>query len=126
MDRFLLVFLGGGLGSTLRFGVGLISQKAFGGGFPLGTLIVNLTGCFAMGFFMQLVAGGAGFSPALRLALTTGFLGGLTTYSSFNYETTRLFENGARIASLSNVAATLFGCGLAGFLGSVLGRRLAG
>jgi CrcB protein len=126
MDRFLLVFLGGGLGSALRYGVGLACARAFGTAFPLGTLVVNLTGCFAMGLLMQLVAGGANLAPGLRLALTTGFLGGLTTYSSFNHETTKLFESGARGAALVNVAVTLIGCGLAGLAGAVLARRVGG
>jgi fluoride exporter len=125
MDRLFLVFLGGGLGSALRYGVGLLCTRAFGDGFPVATLLVNCFGCFAMGVLMQFAQGGT-LSPILRAALAIGFLGGFTTYSSFNYETAKLFEDGDRGQALLNLFATLFGCALSGLLGSLWGRRLSG
>jgi CrcB protein len=65
-------------------------------------------------------------SPTMRLTLTTGFLGGLTTYSSFNYETTSLLRERAWALGLANLAATLFGCFVAGLLGLVAARKLVG
>ncbi len=89
--------------------------------FPYATLAVNLVGSFLIAFILETSLRVANFPPNLRLALTTGFMGGLTTYSSFNYETTTLPATRALI----NVAATLIGCLLAGLLGLWLARRLA-
>src|SRR5688500_8296852 len=95
MDRFLLVFVGGGLGSALRYLISVGLARVLGPAFPFGTLCVNLGGCLLMGFIMQLALSASSFSPTVRLVLTTGFLGGLTTYSGFNYDTTKLLESGS-------------------------------
>jgi CrcB protein len=124
MDRVLLVFVGGGLGSALRYAVGLALARAFGTAFPFGTLAVNLAGCFAMAALMQITLQTSTLSPEWRLALGTGFLGGLTTYSSFNYETTRLAADGSPGLAVTNLLLTLFGCLVSGVLGAWLGRRL--
>ena len=124
MDRLFLVFVGGGLGSVVRYLVTLGLARAFGVQFPFGTLAVNLSGCLLMGFVLELALATSSLSPAARLALTTGFLGGLTTYSSFNYETTKLLEGGAVLLGVVNAGATFAGCLLAGLLGSWLGRCL--
>lgn len=89
--------------------------------FPYATLGVNLVGAFLIGLILETSLRVASFSPNLRLALTTGFMGGLTTYSSFNYETTTLSPTRAVL----NVGATLIGCLLVGLLGLWLARRLA-
>jgi CrcB protein len=68
----------------------------------------------------------ATFPPNLRFALTTGFIGGLTTYSSFNYETTKLLQEGALRLAILNFAVTVMLCFVAGLLGMLLGRRLVG
>ena len=92
---------------------------------PYGTLIVNLAGCFAIPSLMH-AAMTLGWSPTLRSALTIGFVGGFTTYSSFNYETTRLFEEGSVIAGGTNVVLTLLGGFMAGWLGLLCARELVG
>ena len=125
MDRILLVFVGGGLGSALRYLVSAGLARALGPSFPFGTLCVNLGGCLLMGFVMQLALSTSSLSPSVRLALTTGFLGGLTTYSSFNYDTTKLVETGSASLAAANVVVTLLGCAIAGLAGAWLGRRLA-
>lgn len=122
MDRFLWIFLAGGLGCATRYAIGLWAAERFGPGFPVATLIVNLVGCFLMGFIMALGMGLASFPATLRLALTTGFLGGLTTYSSFNFETTRLALDGALASALVNFGVTALGGLLAGLGGLALGR----
>jgi CrcB protein len=124
MLRVLLVFVGGGLGSVVRYAVGLLLARTLGTAFPLSTLVVNLVGCFAMGTLMQLALSGSTLSAELRLALGTGFLGGLTTYSAFNYETTKLGSDGSSGLAVANLLVTLFGCLVAGLLGAWLGRRL--
>ena len=119
----LWVFLGGGLGSVARFLIGQWSAIAFGIGFPYGTLIVNLAGCFALGMVVQLAIAGS-WHGDVRTALAAGFLGGFTTYSSFNQETLGLFASGATGAAVLNVAITLAGGLAAGALGLTAGRFL--
>jgi CrcB protein len=124
MDRFLWVCLAGALGTGTRYLIGVWAGLKFGTGFPYGTLIVNVSGCFSMAAIMQ-VALATNLVPAsLRLALTTGFLGGLTTYSSFNYETTRLLQERAWGLGLLNYAVTTTACFAAGLLGFAVARRL--
>ena len=126
MERFLWICFAGALGTGVRYLVGLWAAQRFGIGFPYGTLIVNVVGCFLIAVVLQLALSVTSFPVNLRLALTTGFMGGLTTYSSFNYETTALMQSGnARTAALY-FAVTVVGCIAAGLLGTVLVRRLAG
>jgi CrcB protein len=91
MERFFWICLAGAAGTGTRYLMALWSAQRFGSAFPYGTLIVNLSGCFAITAVMH-VAMALSWSPTLRSTITIGFLGGLTTYSSFNYETTRLLE----------------------------------
>jgi fluoride exporter len=122
--RFLLVCLGGAIGTGARYLIGLWAGRRFGVGFPVGTLIVNLVGCFLLAFIMHAALTLSSFPTNLRLALTTGVMGGLTTYSSFNYETSKLLEEGATGTAVANVAVTLLGCFAAGLLGLVVARRV--
>ena len=126
MERFLLVCLAGALGTGVRYLVGLWAGERFGAAFPWATLIVNVAGCFCISLVMHAALHSSALSPTLRVVLTTGFLGGLTTYSAFNFETTRLFLDGATTAALANFAATTAGCLGAGLLGLLLARRLVG
>ena len=117
------VFVGGGLGSVARYLIGLWSAAAFGVTFPYGTVIVNLTGCFALGVVVQLAIAGS-WHGDIRAAIAAGFLGGFTTYSSFNQETLTLFASGATGAAALNVVITLAGGLAAGALGLTAGRLL--
>jgi fluoride exporter len=119
----LWVFFGGGLGSAARYLIGRWSVAALGVAFPYGTLIVNLAGCFALGLVVQLAIAGE-WHGDVRTALAAGFLGGFTTYSSFNQETLTLFASGATGAAVLNVAITLAGGLAAGALGLTAGRFL--
>jgi len=92
MSRILLVLAGGGVGSVLRYLTTLAAVRLLSPNFPFGTLIVNLVGCFFIGFVHTLALLTARVSPETRLFLTTGVLGGLTTYSSFNYEALALVD----------------------------------
>jgi CrcB protein len=118
------VFLGGGLGSASRYLIGQWAATALGVGFPYGTLIVNMVGCFALGLVVQLAVAGS-WHGDVRAALAAGFLGGFTTYSSFNQETLTLFTAGAGGAAALNIAITLGGGLLAGALGLTAGRLLS-
>jgi CrcB protein len=126
MDRFLWICFAGALGTGTRYLVGLWAARAFGTTFPYGTLIVNVTGCFLIAAIMHASLSTALVPPTLRLALTTGFMGGLTTYSSFNYETTRFLQERAWGTGLLNVGVTTIACFAAGLLGLVAARRLFG
>jgi len=126
LDRFLWICFAGALGTGTRYLLGLWAARTFGTGFPYGTLIVNLTGCFLIAAIMHVSLSTALVSPTLRLSLTTGFMGGLTTYSSFNYETTRFLQERAWATGMLNFAVTTVGCFVAGLLGFVVARRLFG
>ena len=123
MLRVLIVFLAGGAGCVTRYLIGLwIGPRSF----PYATLTVNLVGSFLIALVMETSLRVSSFPPNLRLALTTGFMGGLTTYSSFNYETTTLAATqDAPARALLNVGLTVVGCVLAGLAGLALARRLA-
>ena len=125
MERFLWICLAGAAGTGARYLIALWAAQRFGSSFPFGTLIVNLAGCFGIAAVMH-AAGTLSWSPTMRSAITIGFIGGLTTYSSFNYETTRLMEEGATGAAVFNAAATLVGAFAAGWLGMVCARQLIG
>ena len=88
--RFLLIGLGGAAGSVLRYWLtGLVQSGAGGTAFPLGTLAVNVVGCFAVGLLAELAGSRAFFDPGMRGLLIVGLIGGFTTFSTFAYETLR-------------------------------------
>lgn len=124
MQRFLVVCGAGAIGCGLRYLVGLGAAR-IPQSFPYGTLIVNLVGSFLIALVMEIAIRNVDFSPTLRLALTTGFLGGLTTYSAFNYESSQMILNGQVARGVANVVITLVGCFLLGLLGLALARRIA-
>lgn len=125
MERFFWICLGGAAGTGARYLIAVWSGQRFGSAFPYGTLIVNLTGCFVIAAVMH-AALAVGWSPTVRAAITIGFIGGLTTYSSFNYETMRLFEEGAPAMAALNLAVTILGGVVAGWLGLIVAREILG
>ena len=125
MERLFWICLAGAVGTGTRYLVAVWAGRRLGSAFPYGTLIVNLAGCFVVAWLMH-AALALGWSANLRAALTIGFVGGLTTYSSFNYETMRLFEEGAPATAIVNVGLTLIGGLTAGWLGLVTAREVLG
>ena len=125
MERFVWICLAGAAGTGARYLIALWAAQRFGTAFPYGTLIVNLVGCFAIAAALH-AAMAMSWPATLRSAITIGFIGGLTTYSSFNYETSRLLEEGAVRAAMINAAATVFGAFAAGWLGMLSARLLLG
>jgi len=119
----LIVCLGGAIGSGARYGVALWTQARGWIAFPWATLIVNVVGCFLIALIATIAAART-MNADLRLFLTTGIMGGLTTYSTFDYETTRFFQDGLPASALLNVGATLVACFGAGLLGIALARSL--
>jgi CrcB protein len=110
---YLIVFIGAGIGGALRHGVNVTATRLFGLGFPLGTLIVNVSGSFAMGLLAGYFAYRAGVPQHVRLFLTTGILGGFTTFSTFSLDAAVLIERHAYGAAagyvVGSVAAALAG-----------------
>jgi len=124
MARFLMICLGGAIGTGARYLLGGWAQRALGTAFPYGTLIINALGSFLIVVIMYLGIQRGVLSPSARLVLTTGVMGGFTTYSTFNYETIRLMQDGALGFAALNVAATVVICLLAGGLGVLVCRAI--
>ena len=114
---YLIVFLGAGIGGAMRHGVNVAATRLFGFGFPYGTFIVNVVGSFAMGLLAGYFAHRAGIPQHVRLFLTTGILGGFTTFSTFSLDAALLIERhslgmaaGYMIGSVAaGVSALFFG-----------------
>ncbi len=96
-----------------------------GRSFPYGTLIVNMIGAYLIGLIMELALRSTALSDTVRLGLTVGFLGGLTTFSTFSYETFKLLEDGQLLLAVINVLASVFICILFTWLGIVTIRALS-
>jgi CrcB protein len=126
LSRFLWICAAGAVGTGARYLISGWALAVLGTGFPFGTLTVNVAGSFLIGLVMQIGLATPLLSPTLRMTLTTGFIGGFTTYSTFNYETIRYVQDGAWRLALGNVAITLIACLAAGFAGIALGRTLFG
>jgi CrcB protein len=124
--QVLLIGLAGAIGTLVRYGVGLWAARALGTGFPYGTIIVNVGGCFLITLVAHTALVTTLVPPTLRLTLMTGFLGGLTTYSSFDFETTNLLRQGSWWLAGVNVAVTLVLCFSAGLLGLGLANKVFG
>lgn len=122
MERLLLIALGGAIGTVARYLTSLLAVRWLGPEFPYGTLIVNLAGAFVIGVVQELSTETALVSDNTRLFLTTGMMGGLTTYSTFSYETVRLMEANAWSQAWINVIATTAICLVLCFLGISVGR----
>ena len=126
MTRTLLVGLGGAVGTIARYLFGGWMQRVLGPAFPYGTIAINILGSFLIVVVMHASISKGLISGDLRLLLTTGLLGGFTTYSTFNYETIRFFQDGSALLGVLNVAVTVASCLIAGGLGVVTARWLFG
>ena len=105
--NFLLVFLGAGIGGALRHGVNLGSARLFGAGFPVGTMLVNIVGSFLMGLFAGYFTYRTGVPQSTRLFLTTGILGGFTTFSAFSLDAALLVERNFYWSAAAYVAGSV-------------------
>ena len=124
MVHYLLVGAGGMAGAMLRYWLGGLIGNATSGKFPYGTLAVNVIGCFIIGFFLTLGYERFSWSPELRLFVAVGILGGLTTFSTFSYETITLFREGVYLQGFINATASLVGCLAATFLAIAVARKI--
>ena len=121
---WLLVAAGGAVGSLLRFGAGRLAVHYLGAGSVMGTFAVNITGSFALGFFLAFALPRTFISADVRALVAIGLLGGYTTFSTLSYDTIRLLEAGdfvrAGINILGNVVVGL----VAAYLGILSGRAV--
>ena len=124
MERFLYICLGGAIGTGLRYLTSSLAVRWLGVDFPYGTLIVNVVGSFLIGLIQQVGTTSLLIPETTRLFLTVGIMGGLTTYSSFSYETLRLAQVGAWGQAWINVLVTTTVCLGVCVLGIVVGRMI--
>ncbi|MBK8010491.1 MAG: fluoride efflux transporter CrcB [Deltaproteobacteria bacterium] len=122
MGEFFFVALGGAIGSGARYIVSVFVDRWLQRSFPFGTFAVNVLGSLLLGALIEYFIAHKSHHPGLRLALTTGLMGGFTTYSTFNYETLHLTGEGAYGVAALYVAATLVACLVGGAIGIQLGR----
>jgi CrcB protein len=121
---FVIVFLGGGLGAALRHGVNIAASRLLGTAFPYGTLLINVAGSLAMGLIAEFFALKAGLPQHWRLFLTTGILGGFTTFSAFSLEAALLYERGQTAGAAVYVVASVVLAISALFAGMAIVRGL--
>lgn len=121
MDKVLVVFGGAGLGGLARYLAGTWIMQKYGGRFPLGTFVINVTGSFLIGVLMILLTERFEPHPNWRLFLVVGVLGGYTTFSSFEYETYQAMRDGAHWLGLLYVLGSV----ILGYFGVWLGAVLA-
>lgn len=124
MRSTLLIFIGSGIGGALRHLVGLAYLRSLGPGFPYGTLTVNIAGAGLMGLLAGVFAMRVSGAADLRIFLTTGVLGGFTTWSTFSLDTVTLWERGQPLTAALYVAASLAGSLLLMAAMLLLTRRL--
>jgi CrcB protein len=122
MSEFLLIGAGALLGANARYWLTNYFVQRFGPAFPYGTLFINVTGSFLLGFILVLVANRFVVDPGYRLLLGTGFLGAYTTFSTFSYDTIVLLERGDLLPALLNITASVAASLIAAYLGISLAR----
>lgn len=124
MNIVLAIAAGGAAGALMRYGVGRGVQLWLGTGFPYGTLLINISGSFAMGLLYVWLIERNMLSAEWRAALLVGLLGSFTTFSAFSIETLRLLESGEPVKATANVLLSVMLCLLGCWLGLVLARQL--
>ena len=107
MQNILAVFIGGGTGAVLRYLAGVLAVKVLNVNLPVSTFVVNIAGCFILGFLFALFVSKPEVNPALKLALTAGFCGGLTTFSTFSLEMFEMLKNAQYMQVLVYLVSSL-------------------
>jgi CrcB protein len=124
LGTFLSISLGAIAGANLRYLVAIYAARWIPSAFPFGTLVINISASFILGFFLIWTGERVIADPRWRLLIAVGFCGGYSTYSSYAFESFALFEKGQWMLCLANVFATNILCFIAVVLGGVLARIL--
>jgi CrcB protein len=124
MQTVLFIAGFGALGCLARFYLSSWVYIVLGRGFPYGTFSVNIVGAFFIGFVMEFSLRSTLISNNLRVGLTIGFMGGLTTFSTFSFETFKLLEDGQFVVALANVLMSVFVCLLFTWVGIIVARQI--
>jgi CrcB protein len=125
MTKYFMVAMGGALGSVLRFWVGGYISNRFPTRFPSGTFIINCTASFLIGFVITVLSEKADWNPNWRYLIPIGFIGGYSTFSTFEYETFRVFQEGELLISGLNVVLSVVVGFVSVWLGVITGRTIA-
>ncbi len=121
LNNYLIIAIGGAAGAVTRYLIGTFALNRLGFHFPYGTLFANLIGCFIIGVFMTFFTERIVMNPAWKLLITIGFLGSLTTFSSFSYESIKLLLSGQYLFGFLNISANM----ILGFGATLLGIIIA-
>lgn len=122
MIKLIIIGIGGFVGAILRYTISGVVYDLYGNKFPLGTLVVNLLGCFALGFFITLAEGKFIFSPQIRTFTAIGLLGAFTTFSTFSFETLALIQDELYLAAIINILISVIGGALAVWAGIIAAK----
>lgn len=125
MTKYLMIGVGGALGSILRFWAGGVISNRFGVRFPYGTFVVNCTGSFLIGLIVTLLAERTHWSPNWRYLIPIGFIGGYTTFSAFELETFRSFQDSEILMAALNVLLSVVVGFFSVWLGVITGRTIS-
>jgi len=125
MTKYLMVAIGGAVGSVLRFWVGTHVSNRLATRFLAGTFIVNMTACFLIGLIITILAAKTSWSPNWRYLIPIGFIGGYSTFSTFEYETFRVFQEGELLIAGLNVVLSVVVGFVSVWLGVITGRTIA-
>jgi CrcB protein len=126
LSQIIFLAIAGAVGALSRYGLSGLIQRLSGAGFPYGTLVINVLGCLAIGFIMQIGLNTDIIPRTLRITITVGFLGAFTTFSTFSYETISYLQDGAWLLASVNIVSNLGLCLIATVIGMALGRIVAG
>ena len=124
MKHYVLIALGGALGSVLRYFLGSSLSERLGTRFPFGTLIINICACFLIGLTVEFLNRHVGWDPAWRFLIPVGFIGGFSTFSTFEWEAWSSFSNGAFWIGISYIVISVVTGLVSVTIGSAAGRAL--
>jgi CrcB protein len=124
MTKYLMVAIGGALGSVLRFWVGGYISNRAGTRFPYGTFVINITASFLIGFILTLLSERTHWSANWRYLIPVGFIGGYSTFSTFEYESFRVFQDGELLITGLNITLSVVLGFISVWLGVITGRAV--